>query len=71
MGQFSQKASTRVYFATGSAKIDADGQQALRSIANQASGINGSLLRVVGFTGLFRQRVGQPEAPAPSGCQAR
>ena len=50
VGQFSQKASTRVYFATGSAKIDAEGQQALRSIADQASGINGSLLRVVGFT---------------------
>ncbi len=50
VGQFSQKASTRVYFATGSAKIDAEGQQALRAIANQASGINGSLLRVVGFT---------------------
>jgi outer membrane protein OmpA-like peptidoglycan-associated protein len=50
VGQFSQKASTRVYFATGSAKIDAEGQQALRSIANQASSINGSLLRVVGFT---------------------
>jgi len=50
VGQFSQKASTRVYFATGSAKIDAEGQQALRSIASQASGINGSLLRVVGFT---------------------
>jgi outer membrane protein OmpA-like peptidoglycan-associated protein len=50
VGQFSQKASTRVYFATGSAKIDAEGQQALRSIANQASTINGALLRVVGFT---------------------
>ena len=50
VGQFSQKASTRVYFATGSAKIDAEGQQALRAIANQASSINGSLLRVVGFT---------------------
>jgi outer membrane protein OmpA-like peptidoglycan-associated protein len=50
VGQFSQKASARVYFATGSAKIDADGQQALCSIANQASAINGSLLRVVGFT---------------------
>jgi OOP family OmpA-OmpF porin len=50
VGQFSQKASTRVYFATGSAKIDAEGAQALRSIANQASTINGSLLRVVGFT---------------------
>lgn len=50
VGQFSQKASTRVYFATGSAKIDAEGQQALRSIANQASGIHGALLRVVGFT---------------------
>jgi outer membrane protein OmpA-like peptidoglycan-associated protein len=50
VGQFSQKASTRVYFATGSAKIDAEGAQALRSIANQASSINGSLLRVVGFT---------------------
>jgi outer membrane protein OmpA-like peptidoglycan-associated protein len=50
VGQFSQKASTRVYFATGSAKIDAEGAQALRDIANQASTINGALLRVVGFT---------------------
>ena len=50
VGQFSQKASTRVYFDTGSAKINAEGQQELRSIANQASAINGSLLRVVGFT---------------------
>jgi outer membrane protein OmpA-like peptidoglycan-associated protein len=50
VGQFSQKASTRVYFATGSAKIDAEGAQALRAIANQASSINGSLIRVVGFT---------------------
>jgi outer membrane protein OmpA-like peptidoglycan-associated protein len=50
VGQFSQKASTRVYFDTGSAKINAEGAQNLRSIADQASGIPGSLIRVVGFT---------------------
>jgi len=50
VGQFSQKASTRVYFDTGSATINAEGRQALQSIANQANAIPGSLLRVVGFT---------------------
>jgi outer membrane protein OmpA-like peptidoglycan-associated protein len=50
VGQFSQKASTRVYFDTGSAKINAEGAQNLRSIADQASSMPGALLRVVGFT---------------------
>jgi outer membrane protein OmpA-like peptidoglycan-associated protein len=50
IGQYDQKAVTRVYFATGSAAIDAQGRQDLQSIAAQAVAIPGSSLRIVGHT---------------------
>lgn len=50
IGQYDQKAVTRVYFATGSAAINAQGRQDLQSIAAQATAIPGSSLRIVGHT---------------------
>jgi outer membrane protein OmpA-like peptidoglycan-associated protein len=50
IGQYEQKAVTRVYFATGKATINAQGQQDLHSIAAQAVAIPGSSLRIVGHT---------------------
>ena len=39
---------TRVYFASGSVAINAEGAQQLRSIAAQAAGISGASFRIVG-----------------------
>ncbi len=50
VGQFSEKGQTRVYFDTGSAKINAEGQQNLQAIAAKAQGMPGALVRVVGHT---------------------
>jgi OmpA-OmpF porin, OOP family len=50
VGQFDQKAVTRVYFATGSFKINAQGQQDLQSIAAQGAAMPGGLFRIVGHT---------------------
>ncbi len=50
IGQYDQKAMTRVYFATGSSAINAQGQQDLQSIAAKAAAIPGSSLRIVGHT---------------------
>jgi outer membrane protein OmpA-like peptidoglycan-associated protein len=48
VGQFSEKAQAKVYFDSGKTTINADGAEALRSIAQQAQAIPGSLVRVVG-----------------------
>lgn len=50
IGQFTERASTRVFFATGSAAISAEGKEDLLALADQASAIPGYLLRVVGHT---------------------
>lgn len=50
IGQYDQKAVTRVYFATGSTAISAQGKQDLQAIATQAAAINGSSFRIVGHT---------------------
>jgi outer membrane protein OmpA-like peptidoglycan-associated protein len=57
VGQFVQKGVTRVYFATGSSKINAQGQQDLQSIAAQGAGMPGGLFRIVGHT----DSTGSPE----------
>jgi len=48
VGQFAEKGRVRVYFATGSAAINAKGGQDLHAIVRQAKTIPGALLRVVG-----------------------
>jgi outer membrane protein OmpA-like peptidoglycan-associated protein len=48
VGQYEQKAVTRVYFASGSVAIDAQGREDLKSIATQAASIQGASLRIVG-----------------------
>jgi len=50
IGQYDQKAVARVYFATGSVAINAQGRQDLQAIAAQAATIPGSSFRVVGHT---------------------
>jgi outer membrane protein OmpA-like peptidoglycan-associated protein len=50
VGQFVQKGITRVYFATGSATINAAGKQSLQAIAAQGMAIPSGLFRVVGHT---------------------
>ena len=50
VGQYDQKASTRVYFASGSTAINARGKNDLHAIAQQAAAIPGYSLRVVGHT---------------------
>jgi OOP family OmpA-OmpF porin len=50
VGQYDQRAMTRVYFASGSAKIDAQGGQDLQTIADQAAAIPGASVRIVGHT---------------------
>jgi outer membrane protein OmpA-like peptidoglycan-associated protein len=57
VGQYDQKAVTRVYFATGSSTINAQGREDLQSIARQAAAIPGASLRVVGHT----DSTGRPE----------
>ena len=49
-GQFVEKGRARVLFATGSAKINPEGEQALQDIAKQAEAMPGALLRIVGHT---------------------
>ena len=48
VGQYDQKAMTRVYFASGSVAINAQGAEDLRSIAAQAAAIPGASFRIVG-----------------------
>jgi outer membrane protein OmpA-like peptidoglycan-associated protein len=48
VGQYEQKAVTRVYFASGSVAINAQGSEDLKSIAAQAAGIQGASFRIVG-----------------------
>jgi OOP family OmpA-OmpF porin len=48
VGQYEQKAVTRVYFASGSVAIDPQGREDLKSIAAQAAGLQGASLRIVG-----------------------
>jgi OmpA-OmpF porin, OOP family len=50
VGQYEQKAVTRVYFATGSTAINAQGRQDLNSIAAQAAAMPGASFRIVGHT---------------------
>jgi len=50
VGQFDQIGKTSVYFATGSAALDAADKQSLQSIAAQAAQTPGAVLRVVGHT---------------------
>ena len=50
VGQYEQKAVTRVYFATGSTAINAQGRQDLNSIAAQAAAMQGASFRIVGHT---------------------
>jgi len=50
VGQFDQKAVTRVFFATGSSRISPQGQQDLQTIAAQGASIPGALFRIVGHT---------------------
>jgi outer membrane protein OmpA-like peptidoglycan-associated protein len=57
IGQYDQKAMTRVYFATGSSSINAQGREELQAIARQAATIPGSSFRVVGHT----DSTGSPE----------
>jgi outer membrane protein OmpA-like peptidoglycan-associated protein len=57
IGQYEEKAATRVYFATGSAAINAQGREDLQSIARQAAAIPGASFRVVGHT----DSTGRPE----------
>ena len=46
--QYVEKGSTTVLFATGSAKISADGKQQLQAIAVKAQGVKGYLIGVTG-----------------------
>jgi outer membrane protein OmpA-like peptidoglycan-associated protein len=48
-GQYVEKASTTVYFDTGSSKISAKGQQDLQAIATKAHSIDGYFIAVVGY----------------------
>jgi outer membrane protein OmpA-like peptidoglycan-associated protein len=48
-GQYSIKAQTKVFFASGSTAINAKGKSDLKAIASQAMTIQGGLVRVVGF----------------------
>ncbi len=57
VGQFDQKAVVRVFFATGSSKINEQGKQDLQSIAAQGASIPGALFRIVGHT----DSTGNPE----------
>jgi outer membrane protein OmpA-like peptidoglycan-associated protein len=50
IGQYDQKAVTRVYFASGSVAINAQGRQDLQSIAAKAAAIPGGSFRIVGHT---------------------
>jgi outer membrane protein OmpA-like peptidoglycan-associated protein len=50
IGQYEEKAVTRVYFATGSAALNAQGRADLQSIASQGAAIPGSSFRIVGHT---------------------
>ncbi len=50
IGQYDQKAMTRVYFANGSATINAAGKKDLQAIAVQAQAIPGANFRIVGHT---------------------
>jgi OOP family OmpA-OmpF porin len=50
VGQYDQKAVTRVYFASGSVAIDAQGGQDLHTIAAQAAAMQGASFRIVGHT---------------------
>jgi outer membrane protein OmpA-like peptidoglycan-associated protein len=50
VGQFDQKAVTRVFFATGSSKISAQGKSDLQAIASQGAAMPGALFRIVGHT---------------------
>jgi outer membrane protein OmpA-like peptidoglycan-associated protein len=50
IGQYDQKAVTRVYFASGSSTINAQGREDLQSIARQAAVIPGANFRIVGHT---------------------
>ncbi len=48
VGQYDQRAMTRVYFASGSVAINAEGDRELRGIAAQAAAIQGASFRIVG-----------------------
>lgn len=50
IGQYDQKAMTRVFFATGSATINAAGRQALNDIIAQSASIPGGQFKIVGHT---------------------
>ena len=50
VGQFTEKGQTKVYFASGSAAINAEGKQNLDAIAAKAMATPGALVRVVGHT---------------------
>jgi outer membrane protein OmpA-like peptidoglycan-associated protein len=50
VGQYDQKAVTRVYFATGSTVINVQGRQDLQAIAAKAAATPGSSFRIVGHT---------------------
>ncbi|HEY2049419.1 MAG TPA: OmpA family protein [Caulobacteraceae bacterium] len=50
VGQYDQKAVTRVYFASGSTVINAQGRQDLQSIASKAATTPGAGFRIVGHT---------------------
>jgi OmpA-OmpF porin, OOP family len=50
VGQYEQRAVTRVYFASGSVAINAEGDRDLRAIAAQAAGMQGASFRIVGHT---------------------
>jgi OOP family OmpA-OmpF porin len=65
VGQYDQKAVTRVYFASGSVAIDAQGRQDLQAIATQAAGIQGASFRIVGHT----DSTGNPAANQRLGSQ--
>jgi outer membrane protein OmpA-like peptidoglycan-associated protein len=50
IGQYDQKAVTRVYFASGSIALNAQGRKDLHEIAAQAAAIPGANFRIVGHT---------------------
>jgi OmpA-OmpF porin, OOP family len=69
IGQYDQKAVTRVYFASGSTAINAAGKKALHAIARQAAAIPGANFRIVGHTdstgnAAFNQRLSDQRASA-------
>lgn len=57
IGQYIQKAVSRVYFATGSSTINAKGKSDLQAIAAKAATIPGAQFRIVGHT----DSTGNPE----------